>query len=916
MSSEEKTTAPRGLGDPQLDELLVRARHAEHEGRIGNAQALLAIVISELIATGHWPLYPFEWMARLETELGAYPGAMRWLQLGREMAAQQQHDVAVFSMDLALARTAIAANDLDSADRQLSGIPRTIGPPPPTRESAERASGWIAGLRLGGDDANAAIRRTAAAFTVIELWRARGRYRSALALLASTRASASGSGHASEWLAQVDLFEAELLFLSGALEAARQRVTTSTSAARGPEATRRAIVELRIAVRSGRLADARRIAAELARLRPQHPTLTGHAAMARIALLNELNLYEDAQTEAAATRTAIRDAAPAHPVLSLLDRAAASSAFRARTAVASWELPWVPEQSWWVPAELDDGIADLDLIVDRRDRDAWIPLLDAILVALEAEDLPAARAHRDRLLVETRGIESQYVAARIQVAAALVEYYDGGPTVATAAQFLAAADALRATGARLAELQATRFAAWSAGRLGRDADHRALAARAIAITDSVAGELEPGDRIAFLMNKWSGRDDLVLLRLDHVLRTAPPHGRVRDRMLCELFREVEHLTCWPVDDALGADRAQGLNADDVSDHVALWIAERHPTPPRDGFAVRSTWSLWRFPLGTVALHYHVLPDRIILFRIAWRRIEVFVLPVSRATLDRQLARCLANLQDDTDAGAVDEVLAWLAHALGVKSALEAFPRARRLLVIAHDVIANVPFAALPFGNQIVCERIAVSQLDRLSRLRRRRPRAVQRFVGLGLASYEPRIADLPGAEDEIASIASVIGEPRATQRLGTAATCGALGEALGLATHVHVAAHGSFDLGDPAASGLELHDGRFTLRDLRGVRAHDLRVVVLPTCWSAEAATLPGRERICLPTALLDIGARSVVASLWEVGDESGPELMIGMYQRMAKLGPAAALADAQAVHARRRAPRREWAGFVCYGSG
>jgi hypothetical protein len=914
MSAEASTAAPRGLSDAQLDDLLVRARLAEREGRIGKAQALLTIVISELIAAGHWVLYPFEWMARLEAELGEYAGAARWLQIGRDLAVQEGRETSAFHMDLALARNAIAANELDNADRLLVRVPSAIGPPPPTGESAERAAAWIAALRLDGDRAGIALERAAAAFTIMELWRARGRYRSALALLAATRAIAAGGTRANTWFAHADLFEVELLFESGALDAAWQRVRAIGSTASGPEAIRRAIVALRIAVRGGRLADARGVASQLAALPTHHPTLSGQAAVARIALLNELNLHEDAQAEAAAATASIRDAAPTNAVYALLDRAAAASAFRARTAVASWELPWVPDQAWWVPSDLDVGAAALDLIAHRRDRDAWIPLLDAILIALEAEDLPAARAHRDRLVEVTRGIESNYIAARVQVADALVEYHGGGPTAATAHRFLAAADTLSATGARLAELQALRFAAWSAGRLGREADHRTLAARAIAITDAVAGELEPADRIAFLMNKWSGRDDLVMLRLDHVLRTAPPRGRARDRVLCELFREVEQLTCWPVDDALGVERAKRLRPEDVSDQVARWVAERHATVPA-GFALHSAWSLWRFPLRTVALHYHVLPDRILLFRIAWRRIEAFVLPVSRATLDRQLARCLANIQDDTDAGAVDEVLAWLVRALGVKDALEAFPRARRLVVVAHDVIANVPFAALPFDSHTICERVAVSQIDRLSRMRRRASRTVDRFVGIGLSNYEPPMTDLPGAEEEVTAIASLVGEPRTTQQLGMAATRGAFGEALRSATHLHVAAHGSFDLGDPAMSGIELHDGRFTLRDLRDLRPRDLRVVALPTCWSAEAAMLPGRERICLPTALLDIGARSVIASLWEVGDESGPGLMTDLYQRMQDLGPAAALSDAQRVRASRGAPRRDWAGFICYGS-
>jgi hypothetical protein len=911
----ETGTASRGLGDDQLDELLARARVAEEQGRIGKAQALLAIAISELVATGHWILHLFEWMGRLEAELGNYDGAAHWLENGRDLAVHEGRATSAFHMDLALARNAIAAGDLARADLMLIRIPHVVGPPPPIEASVEQLTSWLAALRLDGSLASIVHERSGAAFTVMELWRARGRYRSALALLAATRAAATDVTGTDPWLVQADLFEAELLFESGELDAAWQRVRVIPDTAHDNVAIRRTIVALRIAVRRGRLADARRLASQLAGSPTHHPTLIGQAAAARIAVFNELNLYEEAQAEVAAASVLIRDAARTSLVFGLLDRAAAATRFRAHTAVASWELPWVPEQAWWTPFELDEPYEDLDRIVRRRDRDAWIPLLDAILIALEAEDVPAARAHCDELVAITRGLESRYVTARVQVAEALVEYHDGGPTPATAERFVAAADALRASGARLAELQATRFAAWSAGRLGRDADHRVLAARAIAITDTIAAELEPADRVAFLMNKWSGRDDLVMLRLDHVLRTAPGHGRARDRRLCALFREVEQLTCWPVDDALGTERAQGLHPDDLADQVARWIAERRTTTPPQGFMLHSPWSLWRFPLNTVALHYHVLPDRIILFRIAWRRIEVFVLPISRRTLDRELARCLACIQDDNDAGSVDEVLAWLVRALGVKDALDMFPRVRRMIVVAHDVIANVPFAALPLDGHTVCERVAVSQLDRLSRLRRHAPRAVKHFVGFGLSTYQPPMAELPGADAEIAAVAAIVGQAHATQRLGAAATRGALGEALRSATHVHVAAHGSFDVEDPSGSGIELHDGRFTLRDLREMQPPDLRLVTLSTCWSAEAATFPGRERICLPTALLDVGARAVIASLWEVGDESGPHLMSNMYRDLRKLGPATALSRAQAAHAVRGAPRRDWAGFLCYGS-
>jgi len=151
--------APRtGLSDVELDALLARARTAERQGRVADAQVLLTIVLSELIAAGHWVLYPFEWMARLETELGEYAGAEKWLQIGRDLAAHEGRAAAVFHMDLALARNMVEAGDLAAAERWLAEIPAAIGPPPPIAGPAERVVAWIAGLQLD-EDGDAAFAR-------------------------------------------------------------------------------------------------------------------------------------------------------------------------------------------------------------------------------------------------------------------------------------------------------------------------------------------------------------------------------------------------------------------------------------------------------------------------------------------------------------------------------------------------------------------------------------------------------------------------------------------------------------------------------------------------------------------------------------------------------------------------------------
>jgi CHAT domain-containing protein len=94
-----------------------------------------------------------------------------------------------------------------------------------------------------------------------------------------------------------------------------------------------------------------------------------------------------------------------------------------------------------------------------------------------------------------------------------------------------------------------------------------------------------------------------------------------------------------------------------------------------------------------------------------------------------------------------------------------------------------------------------------------------------------------------------------------------------------------------------------------------MQLATLATCRSAESAQLPGRERICLPTALLDAGARGVIASLWPVEDRSSREVMVALYQRLRTEPPATALAGLQAERRRMDGSARHWAGLTFYGN-
>jgi CHAT domain-containing protein len=84
---------------------------------------------------------------------------------------------------------------------------------------------------------------------------------------------------------------------------------------------------------------------------------------------------------------------------------------------------------------------------------------------------------------------------------------------------------------------------------------------------------------------------------------------------------------------------------------------------------------------------------------------------------------------------------------------------------------------------------------------------------------------------------------------------------------------------------------------------------VLSACDAGRAAVWPGGEAIGMATALLRCGTATVVASVLPVPDRQAVGLVTALHEGLADgLGPAAALAAAQAVHGH--------LGFVCFGAG
>jgi len=208
-------------------------------------------------------------------------------------------------------------------------------------------------------------------------------------------------------------------------------------------------------------------------------------------------------------------------------------------------------------------------------------------------------------------------------------------------------------------------------------------------------------------------------------------------------------------------------------------------------------------------------------------------------------------------------------------------------------IVIVPFGPLyyvPFDGLVVSEagkplryaiedyRFAVQTTWTLEALMKA-PRA--KSTGRMLAIANPD-GSLPGADREVSRIkktalpdAQVLGRKDGTVKKVT--------ELAGTSRYLHIATHGILDE-DPRKSYLKMSDGSLTVRDiatLKGLRTNN-DLVVLSACDTAtELRDSAGDEVISLASSFALAGAPAVVASLWEISDDSTAELMATFYRSL-----------------------------------
>jgi CHAT domain-containing protein len=339
------------------------------------------------------------------------------------------------------------------------------------------------------------------------------------------------------------------------------------------------------------------------------------------------------------------------------------------------------------------------------------------------------------------------------------------------------------------------------------------------------------------------------------------------------------------------------------------------TPLPDGVDVESDFSVFTWPAQL--LRRSLRPDEaIVQYFLAQDYVAIAVLTAERQVTVRRLADGLADKARELRrlAAAPDTPAAVaLAASRRVRAALiapvEDVIRGKRLIIVPHGPLHYVPFAALARADdaRVLLDEHTLQVLPSASLVGLLRTARRGEPGARSLAVFGNPTGDLPGAEAEAKLVAS--SAAGAQLFLRQAATREAFVRSSADVTRIHIAAHAKFYIDRPLESALLFSpsardDGRFTVRDLYRLNL-DVDLVVLSACDTGMSAVHRGDELVGLIRGFLYAGARSIVATLWEIEDESAARFSTALYAGLR--GGDGAVDKAAAVRRAMLAVKAKW---------
>jgi CHAT domain-containing protein/tetratricopeptide (TPR) repeat protein len=229
--------------------------------------------------------------------------------------------------------------------------------------------------------------------------------------------------------------------------------------------------------------------------------------------------------------------------------------------------------------------------------------------------------------------------------------------------------------------------------------------------------------------------------------------------------------------------------------------------------------------------------------------------------------------------------------------------AKTLMLLLHDTLRYVPFAALNNGRSYLIENMAVVNVNEAALDKLATPPKAEAWTvwGLGVTKAGKDYPALPYAGEELNNIKAALGG-KSSVKLDQDFTESKLQQGLGgYYPVIHIASHFEFTPGSIDKSVLLLGDG--SLLSLKQIETKlnftGVELLTLSACETAvgdETFTADGDEVAGLGATAQRKGAMAVIATLWPVADESTATFMNALYRahQVDHLDKAEALRHAQ----------------------
>jgi CHAT domain-containing protein len=247
-----------------------------------------------------------------------------------------------------------------------------------------------------------------------------------------------------------------------------------------------------------------------------------------------------------------------------------------------------------------------------------------------------------------------------------------------------------------------------------------------------------------------------------------------------------------------------------------------------------------------------------------------------------------------------------------------------LIIVPTHQLYGLPFQALIDGDTPLIEMTQVLYTQSLSTLLETMKRTPARVddgqPGLILAQSEfttggyPALLHIEYEVDAInrrnPAISRYPDGELSRQLLRQAGQTGPLSQAKLL----HIATHAHYDAETGAYTGLLLGEDILDIEDIYDWKLQ-AQLVTLSACQTGMGRWYYGDEIVGITQAFLSAGARSVIASLWQVADEHAADLMAELYTQLENCGePTKALAEAQRRANQAGMQTYYWAPFSVFG--